>query len=490
MTVSASPHPQIPDARHLRIAGKTRAARAAYDVVNPTSEEVFTQAPEWTPLEVDEAVLAGEQAQRAWAALPPRSRAAHVRELAALLREHTDELAALDALDGGFPIRTMRGDVNAAAEYLEVMADLALELGGRTIPVTGQHLHYTVHQPYGVVGRIVPYNHPLFFSATKVAAPLVAGNAVLLKAPAQTPVSAMRFAELADEVLPPGLCTIVTGGSPESARSIVRHPRIRRIGFIGSEATGRAIQHDAADTGVKYVTLELGGKNALIIRPDADPREAAASAVKGMNFDWTMGQSCGSTSRLLVHQDLAEDVLGHVVDALPRLQIGDPLDESTDVGPQVSATHYERVLAAIDRGRAEGAEVAAGGGRPTEVGAEGYFVAPTVLTGVRPDSWVAQNEIFGPVLAVTTFRDDEEAVRIANSVPYGLTAGVWTNDVRVAHRMVAELQAGYTWINGSSNHFWGLPFGGVKASGIGREESSDELLSYTETKTVNVLLGS
>lgn len=459
-----------------------------YAVENPATEQTITHVPEWTVEEIHRAVTVAAEAQRSWRRLAPRVRAKHVRELAATLRTHRDELAALDAVDGGFPVRTMRGDVDAAAEYLEVIADLALELGGQTIPVTGEHLHYTLQQPYGVVGRIVPYNHPLFFAATKVAAPLVAGNAVLLKAPAQTPLSAMRFAELADEVLPPGLCTVVTGQNPDTARAIVRHPAIRRIGFIGSEATGRAVQRDAADTGVKHVTLELGGKNALIVLPDADPAEAARSAVKGMNFDWTMGQSCGSTSRLLLHRDIAEDVLRHVLDALPALRAGDPLDEQTDIGPQVSRAHYDRVLAAVDRGRADGAHVVAGGGRPDGVGDTGYFVAPTVLTDVAPDSWVAQHEIFGPVLAVTTFADTDEAVRIANSVPYGLTAAVWTNDVRTAHRVVAELAAGYTWINGSSTHFWGLPFGGVKASGVGREESREELVSYTETKTVNVLL--
>lgn len=472
----------------MRLGGAVRSPQHTYDVENPTTGQFLTRAPEWTAEDVDRAVGSAEDAQRAWRALAPRTRARKVRDVATALREHRDELAALDAIDAGLPIRAMRGDVDAAAEYLDVIADLALDLGGQTIPVTGEHLHYTLQQPYGVIGRIVPYNHPLFFTATKVAAPLVAGNAVLLKAPAQTPVAALRFAEIVDEILPPGLCTIVTGGSPGSARAIVRHPKIRRIGFIGSEATGRAIQRDAADTGVKHVTLELGGKNALIVLPDADPEEAARSAVTGMNFDWTMGQSCGSTSRLLLHRDIADEVLRHVLEALPGLRAGDPLDERTDIGPLVSRAHYERVLGAVERGRIDGAEIAAGGGRPADVGDAGYFVAPTVLTGVDPGSWLAQHEIFGPVLAVTTFTNTDEAVRIANSVSYGLTAGVWTNDVRTAHRMVAELEAGYTWINGSSRHFWGLPFGGVKASGIGREESIEELVSYTETKTVNVML--
>jgi 2-formylbenzoate dehydrogenase len=383
----------------------------------------------------------------------------------------------------------MKTDVAFAAEYIEIMCDLALGLGGQTIPATAEHLHYTVREPFGVVARIVPYNHPLFFSAAKLAPPLVAGNAVILKAPDQAPLSALRIGELAQQVLPPGLVSVVSGSGQVTGRALVRHPAIRRIGFIGSGGTGRAIQRDAAETGVKEVSLELGGKNAMIVCSDADPLAAAAGAVNGMNFATTAGQSCGSTSRLLVHESLAEEVIKHVVAGLEAITVGDPADGSTEMGPLITAAHRDRVAALIQTARDEGADLLTGGSRPAAVTERGYFLAPTVLAGVAPDSTLATTEVFGPVLAVLTFRDEAEAVRIANAVPFGLTGAVWTSDVRRAHRLARSLEAGYIWVNGSARHFWGVPFGGVKDSGIGREESLEELQSFTTLKSVNVLLG-
>lgn len=480
--------PTLPATMPMRLGGRVRNPRQTYGVVDPSTGGHLTDAPEWQAADIDEAVAQAVDAQRQWRALAPRDRAGHLRRLADEIAGHREELAILDALDGGFPIRGMRGDVDNAVQGVHVMADMALSLGGQTIPSTAGNLHYTVQQPYGVVARIVPYNHPLFFAVTKIVAPLMAGNAVLLKAPAQTPLSALRLAEIIDDVLPPGLCTIVTGGSPDSARALVRHPAVRRIGFIGSEATGRSIQHDAADTGVKQVTLELGGKNALIAFPDVDPVAAAEAAVFGMNLDWTMGQSCGSTSRLLVHRSIAAEVTNRVADGFAALRAGNPLDETTQVGPLVSDAHQQRVLGAIARARSDGADVIVGGGRPRDVEPGGFFVEPTVLGAVDPSSWIAQTEVFGPVLAISTFDSDDQAIRIANGVGYGLTAAIWTSDVTRAHRAAAELEAGYLWINGSSKHFPGLPFGGTKMSGIGREEGLDEILSYTETKTVSVML--
>jgi 2-formylbenzoate dehydrogenase len=473
------------------IGGVLRAAGdgATYQTVDPTTEEVLAAVPQCTAADIDAAVAGAHDVQRDWAALAPRARAGRVREFAALLRAHAAELAMLDALDAGLPVTAMKTDVAFAAEYLEIMCDLALGLGGQTIPATGEHLHYTVREPFGVVARIVPYNHPLFFSAAKLAPPLVAGNAVILKAPDQAPLSALRIGELAQQVLPPGLVSVVSGSGQVTGRALVRHPAIRRIGFIGSGGTGRAIQRDAAETGVKEVSLELGGKNAMIVCSDADPLAAAAGAVNGMNFATTAGQSCGSTSRLLVHESLAEEVIKHVVAGLEAITVGDPADGSTEMGPLITAGHRDRVAALIQAARDEGADLVTGGGRPAAVTERGYFLAPTVLAGVAPDSTLATTEVFGPVLAVLTFRDEAEAVRIANAVPFGLTGAVWTADVRRAHRLARSLEAGYIWVNGSARHFWGVPFGGVKDSGIGREESLEELQSFTTLKSVNVLLG-
>ncbi|TMR24330.1 aldehyde dehydrogenase family protein [Nonomuraea zeae] len=359
------------------------------------------------------------------------------------------------------------------------------QLRGEVVPASAEHLHYTVREPYGVVGRILPYNHPIMFAAGKIAAPLVAGNTVIVKPAHQTPLSALRMGELFADLLPPGVLNVVTGAGPEPGAAIAAHPGIRRIAFIGGERTGRAIQESAARVAVKHVTLELGGKNAMVVFPDADLEAAAASAVKGMNLTASTGQSCGSTSRLLLHSDVADVVIDRVRALMEGLVVGHPLDPGTDVGPLVSGEHAARVLAHVEAARREGAVVAAGGGRPAHL-ERGYFVEPTLLTGVRQDMSVANHEIFGPVLSVLTFTREEEALCLANAVEYGLTAAVWTRDLARAHRFAAAFEAGFVWVNGSSQHFPGVPYGGVKASGVGREESAEELLGFTQTKAVTV----
>ncbi|MER7434689.1 MULTISPECIES: aldehyde dehydrogenase family protein [Pseudonocardia] len=487
MTVSDTPRAVVDGRFEVLLGGRPLGGTARYEVEDPTTGGILTDAPDCSVEEVDRIVVAAAGAQRAWGSLPPRARAATVREFAALLRAHTDELATLDAVDAGFPLPVMRADVDAAATLLEIMADHALALGGATYPLS-QNLHYSLQEPYGVVGRIVPFNHPLFFAAGKVAAPLVAGNAVVLKAPDQAPLSSLRMAELAAEVFGPDLCAVVSGRGAVSGRALVKHSLIRRIGFIGAPDTGRLIQREAAESGVKYVTLELGGKNALVVMPDADLDAAAASAVSGMNFTATAGQSCGSTSRLLLHESIADEVLASVVEQVRAVRVGHPLTDGTQMGPVIDRRQYDKTLGAIHAATDAGAEVVAGGGRPDTVGEQGWYVAPTVLTHMAPDNPAAMEEIFGPVLSVLTFAEEAEAVEIANRTDYGLTAGVWTSDVTRAHRMAGRLQAGYVWINGSSRHYWGLPFGGTKSSGVGREESVEELLSYSETKAVTVAL--
>jgi 2-formylbenzoate dehydrogenase len=342
-----------------------------------------------------------------------------------------------------------------------------------------------MREPLGIVARIVPYNHPLMFAATRIALPLLAGNAVVLKAPDQAPLSTLRLGELLTDVLPRGVLSVLSGPGALTGDAIVTHPEIRRIGFIGSPATGRGIQRRAAETGVKHVTLELGGKNPMIIFADVEPRAAAAAAVEGMNFRMTAGQSCGSTSRLFVHESIYTKVLAHLKELVQEIRLGSPTSVDSEMGPLISRSHVERVAALVDNAVANGATLVTGGGRPDAPDlADGTYYLPTVLADVDPAAPVACEEVFGPVLIVSSWREETEVFDIANSLPLGLTASVWTNNQLTAHRAIRRLDAGYVWVNTASRHMVGLPFGGNKDSGIGREECVEELLSYTKTKSV------
>ncbi|MFI6906149.1 aldehyde dehydrogenase family protein [Nonomuraea sp. NPDC050394] len=469
----------------LLIAGElTPAARGrTYARVSPYTETVIARVPDADAGDVDTAARAAADARSTWRDTPAAERAKLVLELADAIEAHGEELALLDTVDAGSPITNSRLDVTTALSQLRLFAGLALELKGTTVPA-GTGLHVTVREPAGVVARIVPYNHPLMF-ACKVAAPLVAGNPTILKPPDAAPLSALRLAELAAGIFPPGVLSVVVGDGPAVPDALVRHRHVRRIGFIGSEPTGRAIQRAAAETGVKDVSLELGGKNAMVVFGDADLAAAAEGAVFGMNFTWS-GQSCGSNSRLLVQRDVHDELVGRIARLIEARKIGSPFDEDTEQGTMINRAQYDKSLAYIDLAVREGATVVTGGGRPAGLD-HGLFVAPTMFTGVRPDARIAQEEVFGPLLSVIPFDDEPQAVRIANGVPYGLTASVWTADVSRAHRVARAFEAGFVWINGSSRHFPNVPFGGVKGSGVGREESLEELLAYTELKAINVL---
>lgn len=469
----------------LLAGGELTAAASGrtYQRISPCTETVIADVPDADSSDVDAAVEAAHGARAGWRDTLPAERARLVAALADAVERHAEELALLDTVDAGSPISNSRADVATAVAQLRMFAGLALELKGTTIPASSG-LHLTVREPVGVVARIVPYNHPLMFAA-KVAAPLVAGNPTILKPPDAAPLSSLRLAELARDIFPPGVLSVLVGDGPAVPGALVRHRHVRRIGFIGSEPTGRAIQRAAAETGVKDVSLELGGKNAMVVFADADLDAAAEGAVSGMNFTWS-GQSCGSNSRLLVQQEIHDELVRRVVARTERRAIGDPLDEATEQGPMINRGQYEKSLAYIDIAVGEGATVVTGGGRPPGLD-HGLFVAPTVFTGVRPQSRIAQEEVFGPLLSVISFTGEAEAVEIANAVSYGLTASVWTRDVSRAHRMARAFDAGFIWINGSSRHFPNVPFGGVKGSGIGREESLEELLSYTELKSINVM---
>lgn len=454
--------------------------------INPATEEVITEVPDADVEDAKRAVDAAHAAFPAWRARRPAERCEMLFEFARRLRERKQELAELEAADSGNPVATMATDVDYASATVEYFAGLGREMKGETVPATGTGLHLTVREPYGVVVRIIPFNHPLLFAASRIAAPLVAGNTVVLKPAPQTPLTALLIGEIAREVFPAGVLNIVTGGGATVGAALVADQRVRRVALTGSVETGRALLRGAAET-MANVTLELGGKNPLIVFPDADPDRAAALAVAGMNFTW-QSQSCGSTSRLLVHRSLHDRVVDRVVKTVESIRQGSPADPATEMGPVVSQQQYDRIMSYIDAARDEGAELRTGGGRPTGDGFDkGFFIAPTVFTGVTPAMRIANEEIFGPVLSVLPWDDEDEVIALANNVGYGLTANLCTNDVTTVLRVFSQLEAGYVWVNGAGQHFLGLPFGGYKNSGIGREEGLEEIHSFTQVKSLSIL---
>jgi acyl-CoA reductase-like NAD-dependent aldehyde dehydrogenase len=438
--------------------------------------------------DVARAVAAAEAAQPAWAAMSVWERAATLRRLAAAIRARSAEIVELESRDTGNTIAKLGADVQIAAGYLEYFAGLGSELKGETVPATAQGLHFTLREPYGVVARIVPFNHPFMFAAAHLAAPLMAGNAVVVKTPETSPLSGSLLGEICRTTLPPGLVNIVHGYGVPVGEALVRHPAVRRIGFTGSVPTGLAIQRAAAESGVKHVTLELGGKNPLIVFPDADLDRVVEAAVAGMNFSWA-GQSCGSTSRLLLHDSIYDELVERIAERLRCLRIANPLDPSSEMGPVNSRRQYERVMDFIASARAEGARLVTGGRRPPGVAfARGFWIEPTLYADVDMGMRVAREEVFGPIVCALRWCTEDEAIAMANDTELGLTAAVWTRELAVAMRTMRRLHAGVVWINAAGQHFVGTPFGGWKNSGLGGEESLEELLSYSQVKAVHVLV--
>jgi betaine-aldehyde dehydrogenase len=455
--------------------------------INPATGEVHGRVPAGTPADVARAVDAAREAQPGWAALHVFERGKKLRQLADAIRERTDVLE-MEAADTGNTIGSLGGDIVLAAGYIDFIAGLGMEIKGESVPATPENIHFTMREPFGVVGRIVPFNHPFLFAGAHLAAPLLAGNTVVLKSPDQSPLSASVMAEICAEILPPGVANFVSGVGTVVGDAIVRHPQVPRIGFTGSVGTGMAIQRAAAEVAVKHISLELGGKNPFIAFPDVDPAEVATAAVNGMNFTWS-GQSCGSTSRLMLHESIYDEVVALIAEKVGAIRQGDPLDPASEMGPVNSEPHFNRIMEIIDSAKREGATVIAGGAVPTGKQFErGYWVEPTVFGDVTMNMRVARDEVFGPVLAVLKWRTTEEAIAMANDLDLGLTAAVWTNDLKAAMRTVRQLESGLVWVNGTGRHYLGTGFSGWKNSGLGREECMDEVLSYTQSKSVHIIL--
>ena len=477
----------LPQHRDLYYGGAWHRPQGGYlDTFNPATGESLGPAAEANSADVDAAVRAAQQGFAIWRGMKPLERAGLLKKVAQVLRDNAFELALLDAANCGNPIIEMQRDALIAAAQIDYYAGLATEVKGETLPMGDGILNYTLREPYGVCARIVAYNHPIMFTAAKMAPPLIAGNAVIMKPPYQAPLSSYRMMELIDGILPPGVLNILSGGI-ECGQALVNHPDVPRLALIGSVPTGRAIARAGAER-LKHVTLELGGKNACIIYPDADMDKAIPAAVNGMNFTWC-GQSCGSTSRLFVHESIHDQALEGMLKAIRHYQPGIPTDMATTMGCIVSQQQHEKIMSYIALGQQEGATLAYGGQRPSDPAlAKGWFVQPTVFTNVTQKMRLANEEIFGPVLSVIKWRDEAEMIEQVNAVEYGLTASIWTQNLATAHRTAARVQAGFVWVNHVGSHFIGASFGGYKQSGIGREEGFDELLTYTQHKNVHVVL--
>jgi acyl-CoA reductase-like NAD-dependent aldehyde dehydrogenase len=468
--------------RFVDAAGPTVDDRA------PATGERLARVQLAAASDVETAVAAARAAQPAWARLSIRERAERMEALADRLLAEVDRFGRLDSRDTGSPLGPMTNGARKGALYLKQIAGVALELQGRTIPASAAGWHLTRRAPWGVVGAITAYNHPTLYSCQKAGPALIAGNTIVIKPSEQAPLSTLAFAALTEDLLPPGVLNVVPGHA-ESGAALVAHPDVQRIAFTGSVATGLRIQRTVADSGrIKSVQLELGGKNPIVVFADTDPAEAADATVRGMNFMRVQGQSCGSTSRLIVHRDVRAAVTDEILARVRQIAIGLPEAAGTQMGSLISPEHRDRVLGFVAAGSEDGGELLAGGAAPADPAlAGGAYVAPTVFANVRPEHRLAREEVFGPVLSIMEFTSEDEAIALANGTDYGLTASVWTRDIDRALRTADAIEAGYVWVNDVETRYTGVPFGGWKQSGIGSEQSLlDDLEQCTRTKAVNI----
>ncbi|MBT9259279.1 MAG: aldehyde dehydrogenase family protein [Clostridiales bacterium] len=459
-----------------------------FPTYNPATGEEIARVPRAGPEDVDRAVEAARAAMEGpWGTrITPRERARLLWKLASLMRDRFEELLHLEVENSGKAITGVAGELQQAVENFEYFGGLADKIFGRTAPAAPYLFHYTVREPVGVAAQIIPWNYPLMMLSWKLAPALAAGCAVVVKPASATPLTALKMAELIEEAgFPPGVVNIVTGPGTEVGRYLVQHPGVDKVAFTGETSTGREIMKLAAD-GIKRVSLELGGKSPNIVFEDADLEGAIPGSL------WAIftsgGQSCEARSRILVHESLLDEFVEKFSEKASSLKVGDPMDPSTHIGSLISPSHWERVHSYVRLGVEEGARVVTGGGRPDDPAlSRGSFYRPTVLAPVSMEMKVAQEEIFGPVAAIIPFREEEEAIALANKTRYGLAATLWTRDSARAHRVAAAIKAGVVTVNHPFTAFPGTPFGGYKESGFGRELGMEALDLYTEVKSVMIL---
>jgi acyl-CoA reductase-like NAD-dependent aldehyde dehydrogenase len=495
---AAAARPAVPSRAHpkpgkLLIGGKwvDSVQGGTFPTINPATGEVLATVAEASGEDVDLAVKAARQAFESppWRTMSAADRGRLLWKVGELIAEHADELAELESLDCGKPIaESAKIDVPMAVDCWQYFAGWPTKIHGETIPVAGPYLNYTLREPLGVVGQIIPWNFPLLLLSHKLAPALACGNTVILKPAEQTPLSALRVGELLCEAgLPDGVVNILPGSGPVAGEALVSHPGVDKIAFTGSQKTGQEVMR-AASRNLKRVLLELGGKSPNIVFADADLDAAVRGASGGIFYN--KGEVCTAGSRLFLEESIHDAFVDRLVERAKGLPQGDPLDPKTRIGPQVSEAQMNRILGYVASGKHDGARLACGGDRAHVPGLEkGFFVQPTIFTGVTQEMKIAREEIFGPVLSVLPFRDADEVVRKSNSLLYGLAAAVWSRDVRRVHRMARELQAGTVWINTYNAFDAASPFGGYKMSGFGREMGMECLQQYTLLKSVWVDLG-